>query len=75
MKSKRVKHETQPEWINDEKKMAIKNRDALISQTKRQYKFWRHKTTALIRITISKYPKNEMLIRSESTKVMKLLKN
>ena len=29
MKSKRVKHETQHEWINDEIKMAIKNRDAI----------------------------------------------
>ena len=28
IKSKRVKHETQPEWINDKIKMAMKNRDA-----------------------------------------------
>ena len=50
MKSKRVKHETQHEWINDEIKMAIKNRDAYHKRKNwKQYKFWRNKTTALIR--------------------------
>ena len=50
MKSKRVKHETQHEWINDEIKMAIKIRDAYHKRKNwKQYKFWRNKTTALIR--------------------------
>ena len=50
MKSKRVKHETQQEWINDEIKMAIKNRDAYHKRKDwKQYKFWCNKNTALIR--------------------------
>ena len=50
MKSKRVKNGTQHEWINDEIKMAIKNRDAYHKHKDwKQFKFWRNKTIALIR--------------------------
>ena len=50
MKSKRVKNGTQPEWINDEIKMAIKNRDAYHKHKDwKQFQFWRNKTIALIR--------------------------
>ena len=50
IKTKRVKHETQPEWINAEIKTAIKTRDTYNkSKDWKQYKFWRNKTAALIR--------------------------
>ena len=50
IKTKRVKHETQPEWINDEIKTAIKTRDTYHKlKDWKQYKFWRNKTAALIR--------------------------
>ena len=50
IKTKRVKHETQPEWINDEIKTAMKTRDAHYKlKDWKQYKFWRNKIAVLIR--------------------------
>ena len=50
LKSKRVKHETQPEWHSDEIKLARKNRDSSHrAKNWKEYKFWRNKTTSLIR--------------------------
>ena len=50
VKSKRVKHETQPEWLNEEIRLASKTRDAYHKHKNwDQYKIWRNKTTALIR--------------------------
>lgn len=49
VKSKRVKHEIQPEWLNEENKFASKTRDAYHKHKNwGQYKIWRNKTTALI---------------------------
>ena len=62
IKSKRVKHETQPKWINDEIKMAIKHRDTYHKRKDwKQYNFWRNKTIALIRTS-----KRDVFIRSVS---------
>ena len=45
-----MKHETQPEWINDEIKTAIKTRDTYHKlKDWKQYKFWRNTTAAFIR--------------------------
>ena len=49
VKIKRVKNETQPEWLTDDIKSAMKNRD-IHHKIKNwsQFKFWRNKTTSLI---------------------------
>ena len=50
LKSKRVKRETQPEWLNDDIKYARKNRDKYHKMKDwKQYKHWRNKTSSLIR--------------------------
>ena len=50
MKTKRVKNENQPEWFNEHIKSASKTRD-MYHKAKNwpQYKYWRNKTTDLIR--------------------------
>ena len=49
VKTKRVKNETQPDWLTDDIKIAMKNRD-IHHKLKdwSQFKFWRNKTTRLI---------------------------
>ena len=48
-KTKRVKHETQPDWINGYIKSAMKNRDTNHKlKNWYQYKYWRNKTISLI---------------------------
>ena len=50
IKTKRVKRETQPEWHNEDIKHASKQRDMYHkSRNWSQYKYWRNKTTQLIR--------------------------
>ena len=50
VKSKRIKHETQPEWIKDDIKSAARQRDIYHKQNNwHQYKIWRNKTNTLIR--------------------------
>ena len=46
----KAKHETQPAWLNDNIKPAAKTRDTYHNHHNWcQYKFWRNKTTSLIR--------------------------
>ena len=50
IRQKQVKREKQPEWINDEIKTAIKQRNKYHGlKDWRQYKYWRNRITALIR--------------------------
>ena len=50
IRQKRVKRETQPEWVNDEIQTAMKQRNKYHGlKDRRQYKYWRNRTTALIR--------------------------
>ena len=50
MKTKRVKRNRQPEWLNDEIKSAIKKRDTYHNAKNwKEYKYWRNQTTSLIR--------------------------
>ena len=50
VKSKRIKHETQPEWLNDDIKYAAKTRDTYHKNKNwHQYKTWRNRTNSLIR--------------------------
>ena len=50
IRQKRVKRETQPEWVNDEIKTAMKQRNKYHGlKDWRQYKYWRNRITALIR--------------------------
>ncbi|MCG8048126.1 MAG: reverse transcriptase domain-containing protein, partial [Candidatus Thiodiazotropha endolucinida] len=50
LKTKRVKHETQSEWYNNEIKHAMTLRDSYHKEKNwNQYKKWRNKTTSLIR--------------------------
>ena len=50
IKTKRVKRDTQPEWLNEDIKSASKARDTYHKyENWTQYKYWRNKTTALIR--------------------------
>ena len=50
IKTKRVKRDTQPEWFNEDIKSASKARDTYHKHENwTQYKYWRNKTTALIR--------------------------
>ena len=50
LKSKRVKHETQPEWHSGEIKLARKKRDSYNrAKNWKEYKFWKkNKTSSLI---------------------------
>ena len=49
VKSKRVKRETQPDWLNEEIKPAIRTRDAYHKHKNwSQNKIWRNKTTTFI---------------------------
>ena len=49
LKSKRVKREKQPDWINEEIKEACRKRDMNHKlKNWNQYKFWRNKTNSLI---------------------------
>ena len=51
LKLKRVKSETQPEWHNDEIKLARKKRDAFHkAKNWKEYKAWRNTITSLIRL-------------------------
>ena len=58
VKSKRIKHETQPEWLNDDIKHAAKTRDTY-HKNWHQYKTWRNRTNSLIRKA-----KSELLAKS-----------
>ena len=50
LKTKRVKHETQSDWINGDLKSAMKNRDTNHElKNWYQYKYWRNKTISLIK--------------------------
>ena len=50
IRQKRVKRETQPEWINDAIKTAMKQRNKYHSlKDWIQYRYWRNRITALIR--------------------------
>ena len=50
LKTKRVKRNNQPGWMNDDIKVAITQRDNNhYNQNWNQYKYWRNKTTSLIR--------------------------
>ena len=50
IKSKRVKHDSQPDWLTEDIKNAIKTRDAYHKHKNwSQYKVWRNKTSTLIR--------------------------
>ena len=50
IRQKRVKRETQPEWVNDEIKTAMEQRNKYHGlKDWRQYKYWRNRITALIR--------------------------
>ena len=50
VKSKRIKHEIQPEWLNDDIKSAAKKRDTYHKHKNwHQYKIWRNRTNSLIR--------------------------
>ena len=50
LKTKRVKRNNQPGWMNDDIKVAITQRDINhYNQNWNQYKYWRNKTTSLIR--------------------------
>ena len=50
VKSKRIKHETQSEWLNDDIKHAAKARDTYHKNKNwHQYKTWRNRTNSLIR--------------------------
>ena len=50
VKTKRVKHDIQPEWLNEDIKDAIKNRNIHHKHKNwDQYKFWRNKSITLIR--------------------------
>ena len=52
IKTKRVKREIQPEWHNEDIKHATKQRDMYHKYRNwSQYKYWRNKTTQLIRRT------------------------
>ncbi|MCG7876956.1 MAG: reverse transcriptase family protein, partial [Candidatus Thiodiazotropha endolucinida] len=49
IRRKRVKHETQPEWYNEDIKLASKSRDFYHKHKNwNEYKFWRNKTNKLI---------------------------
>lgn len=49
-KTKRVKRSNLPEWINDDIKAAVRQRDTKRLLKKcNQYKYWRNQSTSLIR--------------------------
>ena len=48
-KTKRVKHQTQPEWFNNEIKEASKNEIYHKQRNWKQYKYWRSKTNLSIK--------------------------
>lgn len=49
VKTKRVKHETQPDWFTDDIRNAMKNRDIKHKlKDWSQFKYWRNKSTKLI---------------------------
>ena len=76
IKSKRVKHETKPEWINDEIKLAMKHRDTYHKHKDwKQYKFWRNKTITLIRTSKRDFFNRSVSKNKETSFLWKHVKN
>ena len=76
IKSKRVKHETKPEWINDEIKTAMKHRDTYHKRKGwKQYNFWRNKTITLIRTSKRDFFTRSVSENKETSFLWKHVKN
>ena len=76
VKSRRVKHERQPEWLNDEKKHAIRNRDMHHKNKDwKQYKYWRNHTTHLIRKSKNSFFSNAIAENKDNAYIWKHIKS
>ena len=76
IKSKRVKRETQPEWLDDEIKYAILQRDTNHKiKHWSQYKYWRNKVTSLIRRSKSEFFSRAISENKDNTYIWKHIKN
>lgn len=76
MKSKRVKHDTQPDWLSEEIKNAIRTRDAYHKHKNwSQYKVWRNKTNALIRKAKKELFSNSIAENKTNSFLWKYIKN
>ena len=75
IKSQRIKRETQPEWLDDEIKYAIIQRDTNHKiKHWSQYKYWRNKATSLIRRSKSEFFSRAISENKNNTYIWKHIK-
>ena len=76
MRQKRVKRETEPEWVNDEIQTAMKQRNKYQGlKDWRQYKYWRNKTIALIRKSKKTFLSRSINYHRDNTFLWRIVKS
>ena len=76
LKTKRVRKETQPEWYDEKIKTASKTRDMHHkARNWNQYKYWRNKTTDLIRPAKKNFFARSIAENKDNTYLWKHIKN
>lgn len=76
IKCKRVKRETQPEWLNEDIKAAGKKRDSYHKQKDwKQFKYWRNQCTSLTRLAKRDFFSTAIANNKDNSYLWKHIKN